>query len=188
MATIEPRDITLRDGRRVTLRTATVDDADAVFRNRFRIAESTRFILTSPQDLRSDTIANQRAFLAGNFDRDDAITLAPTSDGQIAGLCGVTRSPTHRHRNRHVASLGIALLPEWRGAGLGRALTEVLIAWARAHPQLERLTLEVVSRNTAGIRLYESLGFAYEGRMKRAVRYDDGDYDDELFYALDVRR
>ena len=51
------------------------------------------------------------------------------------------------------------------GRGNGRALLEALLGWADARG-LVRVALEVVETNTRAIRLYESLGFEHEGRLR----------------------
>lgn len=64
----------------------------------------------------------------------------------------------------HRAQFGIGLHREWRGRGLGRQLAEAVIRQARRDGRIARLDLEVRADNGPAIRLYESLGFAVEGR------------------------
>ena len=63
----------------------------------------------------------------------------------------------------------IAVHPEWRRRGLGRAATEALIAEARAR-ELEQISLEVRASNEAAIALYRTLGFYEAGRRKHFYR------------------
>ena len=49
--------------------------------------------------------------------------------------------------------------PAARGAGLGRAMTEFAMAYARDERGARRMELDVNEANTAALELYESLGF-----------------------------
>jgi RimJ/RimL family protein N-acetyltransferase len=74
------------------------------------------------------------------------------------------------------------MLPEARGAGLGRRLMEAGIEAAR-RLGMERIELEVFASNTRAIALYERVGFVREG-LKRRVRKIDGRYDDDVLMAV----
>ncbi|MFT4264495.1 MAG: ribosomal protein S18-alanine N-acetyltransferase [Nocardioides sp.] len=65
----------------------------------------------------------------------------------------------------------IAVLPAYRGAGLGRALLHATVDLARGDGA-ERLLLEVRETNHAGLALYRSEGFAEIDR--RVGYYRDG--------------
>jgi RimJ/RimL family protein N-acetyltransferase len=77
---------------------------------------------------------------------------------------------------------GMWVVPSARGRGLGRALAETAIAWARDRG-LERLTLTVSDAAAAAERLYEGLGFARTG-ASRPLESDPALEQHEL--ALDV--
>jgi len=74
----------------------------------------------------------------------------------------------------------IAVLPAYRGQGLGRALTEALLGEAR-RLALACLLLEVRVSNAAAVSLYRSLGFAEVGRRPRF--YEDPREDALLMRA-----
>lgn len=57
----------------------------------------------------------------------------------------------------------------WRRKGLGTALGAHMLAWGKAHGA-EKAYLQVVAHNTAGIRLYEKLGFLEQHRHRYARR------------------
>jgi hypothetical protein len=48
--------------------------------------------------------------------------------------------------------------------------------------------LQVRSSNTLAIKLYESLGFAEEGRKTKRLKYGPDDYQDDVYMALWVRK
>ena len=60
-----------------------------------------------------------------------------------------------------------------RGRGLGSEAVALLLRHAFADLDLHRVTLEVFSRNTAAITVYERCGFVREGVLREAVFLDD---------------
>ncbi|MEO5670496.1 MAG: GNAT family N-acetyltransferase [Ramlibacter sp.] len=85
-------------------------------------------------------------------------------------------------RRHHVRSLGIGIVAEWQGRGVGRALTERLLNWADNWAPVLRVELTVHADNDRAIALYRSMGFVEEGRH-RAYALKDGKYVDALFMA-----
>jgi ribosomal protein S18 acetylase RimI-like enzyme len=79
----------------------------------------------------------------------------------------------------------IAVAPRAQRQGVGRALTQALIASARA-ASVEVLTLDVRADNAAALHLYQSLGFTEYGRLKDFVAVGSRRYD-TVMYALDLR-
>ena len=68
-------------------------------------------------------------------------------------------SPAYGYLDDTTPELSIALLPEYRGRGVGTQLLERMIDEARQqHPALAALSLSV-SRDNPARRLYERLGF-----------------------------
>ena len=86
--------------------------------------------------------------------------LAVTPTNTVVGWCDIIRNPHEGFR--HVGRLGMGLLPEYRGRGLGRQLAVHAIRAAR-QMGIERIELEVFASNTAAIALYRALGFVTEG-------------------------
>lgn len=77
------------------------------------------------------------------------------------------------HVNDQTPELGMAVLPEYRGQGIGTSLLSCLIKWAEDH--YENISLSVASENPVR-RLYERQGFIAVGKhggsvtMKRKLR------------------
>ena len=71
-----------------------------------------------------------------------------------------------------------------RRRGVGRALLEAAVAWARAH-DIAKLELHVFPWNEPAIRLYESFGFEREGYRKGHYRRG-GDFVDAILMAYAI--
>lgn len=79
--------------------------------------------------------------------------------------------------------LNVAVAPEFRRRGIGRALMDDLLEYASRYA-VARVLLEVRASNVAAIALYESLGF--ETFNVRARYYSDG--EDALEMVLTIAR
>jgi len=67
-----------------------------------------------------------------------------------------------RHRR---AEIGYWLVPHARGRGIGRTAVSLLVDWAFATLELDRLEITTTPHNQAARALAESLGFTPEGVM-----------------------
>lgn len=82
------------------------------------------------------------------------------ADGKIVGYAGLW----HIINEGHITN--IAVLPEYRRLGVGRALLGALTGYAK-QKEMIGLTLEVRMSNEAAQRLYTSSGFKPEGFRKK---------------------
>jgi RimJ/RimL family protein N-acetyltransferase len=103
------------------------------------------------------------------------------SDGDVVGWCDVLCN-TKRTVYSHCGTLGIGLLPEFRGQGIGRQLMQTTLdaAWQFG---ITRIELTVREHNANAIALYKSFGFKIEGLQRNAVRID-GQYQNVYAMAL----
>ncbi len=72
-------------------------------------------------------------------------------------------------------TVGLYVDHAWRSAGVGQALMEHAIQWARDVETIQHITLHVYESNTVAVQLYEKLGFLHEKRHDRAY-YQNGQY------------
>ncbi len=90
----------------------------------------------------------------------------------------------HLRRSRHVARVEIFVAQPARGLGVGRALMDAVVDWARSNPEVQKLALNVFADNTRAIGLYERVGFEVEGRRVREYRLGDGTWRDDLMMSM----
>jgi RimJ/RimL family protein N-acetyltransferase len=157
-----PTTVTLRDGRKALIRRARPRDAEAVIAHVNAIGAEGIYLMTERLRL---TPKEERAV----FRRADGVVelfLVATVDDEIVGSANFSRG--RQSKNRHVADLGIALRKDVRGRGLGMAMMQVGIRWARS-VGIRKLSLGVFATNRPARRLYRKLGFAQEGRLRGEV-------------------
>jgi RimJ/RimL family protein N-acetyltransferase len=97
--------------------------------------------------------------------------------GSVVGTAGIQESGAPG-----VLSLGMAILPEARGTGGGRALLEAIVEHARCSGA-HKLELEVWPDNAPAIGLYASAGFEIEGYRRDHYRRRDGSLRSALLMA-----
>ena len=102
------------------------------------------------------------------------------NEEKIIGWCDITS--LGRPIFDHVGSLGIGVLADYRGQGIGEALIRAALQRAKIKG-LTRIELTVFENNKPAIALYKKLGFVEEGIHKNKSRID-GRYEDHIFMAL----
>jgi ribosomal protein S18 acetylase RimI-like enzyme len=89
------------------------------------------------------------------------------------GFCGCIQGVRGRRRTGAIQNL--AVVPDCRGLGLGRALLRACLCGFRADG-LDFVQLEVCARNAPAVRLYESAGFVVRRTLYREARAEYTEY------------
>jgi RimJ/RimL family protein N-acetyltransferase len=98
----------------------------------------------------------------------------------VVGWCDIVSGS--RPVFRHSGVLGMGVIREHRGRGIGTALLEATLRAAR-EKGLTRIELTVRTDNERARRLYEKFGFVLEGTLRRHMLFD-GEYKDSDQMAL----
>jgi [ribosomal protein S5]-alanine N-acetyltransferase len=131
----------------------------------------------------ADARARRRRWEQDGYVGTDSAALAVVlADGTIAGIASW-------NTNRRGASpgacyeIGLALLPEHRGRGLGTAAQRLLVDYLFKYTTAHRLEAFTDSENLAEQKALERIGFQREGVM-RGVLFQHGTWRDTVIYAL----
>jgi L-phenylalanine/L-methionine N-acetyltransferase len=104
------------------------------------------------------------------------LPLAAEMNGEVVGSAGL-HPVGPALRRRHALTLGISVLPQAQGQGVGSALMAAMCDYADNWVGALRLELTVYCDNAVAIHLYRKFGFEIEGTFKGyAMR--DGQYTD----------
>ena len=91
-----------------------------------------------------------------------------------------------RRKVAHIVHLiGMMVLPEARGRGIGRELLRSFIGSTSELADVELVTLSVTASNGPASALYEQAGFKRYGRLPRAIKLGD-DYLDKDLMVLEL--
>ena len=158
----------------IAIQEATVDLADSFRQTLDAVARERRYLLF----LEAPPLEATRRFVA-QVRANGGIQFFAVDAGRVVGWCDILRREPEGCR--HAGHLGMGLLPEYRGRGLGTRLLTAALAAAPARG-FTRIELEVFASNTTALALYRKTGFVEEGR-KRQARFLDGVYDDFVLMA-----
>ena len=129
--------------------------------------------------LEAPSLEESRGFVRRNIKKGYPQCVA-LIDGNVVGWCDIL--PIDRPTMAHGGVLGVGVLQDHRGKGIGTALIRTAIDMAKA-AGLTRIELTVREQNARAIALYDRLGFIREGLKHRAVRVD-GRYEDLICMAF----
>jgi ribosomal protein S18 acetylase RimI-like enzyme len=114
----------------------------------------------------------------------DKMTQYVALDGEkVVGWCDIV-SQKHPY-TKHVGKLGMGVLRNYRGQGIGTQLIQACLKHAKSRG-LEKVELSVYSFNKSAIRLYKRIGFRLEGIRKKARKYK-GTYEDILLMSKSLK-
>lgn len=155
----------------LTLRPARVGDAEVICLIYNQGIEDR--VATLETELR--TPAERREWMAARGPRHPVIVAE--SDSAVVGW-GSLNVFNPRPAYQHVADFSVYVERAWRGRGVGRRLLERLVELARGIGY-HKMVLSTFPTNTAGVRLYERLGFSRVG-VYREQGLLDGRWVDTL--------
>ncbi|HEY0373518.1 MAG TPA: GNAT family protein [Amnibacterium sp.] len=162
----------------VTLRARTEADLDVLFRLAADLATWEERNESAPAPL-------TRAAFDARLARTDVeeepgnVRFVVDVDGAAVGAASLLQpDPLARH-----AEVGIALLPEARGQGIGTLAISELVEFAFVRRNLRRLHLQAIASNVGALRVYEKAGFVIEGR-RREHAWVRGAYEDIVLMGL----
>lgn len=116
--------------------------------------------------------------------KGEQLYLKALVDGHLVGDCFAKPG---FGRNRGNVNLGIAVMKDWRGKGIGHVLLEELIERSEKKWHPHNIYLHVISANTRARKLYESLGFRIVATLPQWFEYKKK-YLDEFVLILDKKR
>lgn len=90
-----------------------------------------------------------------------------------------------RKRIAHNSEVAISVIKEYWGIGVGSAVMEELISFAKEHEVIKNISLSVKASNERAIKLYERFGFLQVGSHKDYFNIN-GEYDDEYIMDLHI--
>ncbi len=155
------------------MRPAQAGDVDALVEHYVAVAREGRWIASEPPF----DVERRRARMLDRVEDHATHVLVAEAEGEVVGMLTVTATPWG------FGEIGMSVAPSWRGRGVGTALLEGCVEWARER-RLHKLSLEVFPHNEAALALYRKFGFQEEGYLRQHYRRRNGERWDSVVMGL----
>jgi L-amino acid N-acyltransferase YncA len=162
-------------------------DAEAFWKIRLRaLQENPESFGASYEEILERGIAGTAQGLGRREGAPENVTFGAFDEkGQLVGLAGFRREEETKKRHKGVI-WGMYVPNELRKKGIGKALLEAAIEYAKSLPDLESINLAVVLTNKEARLLFISHGFQSYGTERNALKLHDRYFDQE-FMRLPLR-
>lgn len=177
------KEVVLRDGRKAVLRAPEWDDLNDFLALINELVDEHADILRSTHSTRGEEVEWLAERLAA-IEMGSVIALVAEVNGKVVASSDVAQRTPQNPEHSHVGVLGIVVLKNARGVGLGKVLMGSLLQLAK-QAGLKVIILDMFATNTAARRLYESVGFVEVGKIPKAI-HRDGKYIDLVRFAIEI--
>lgn len=181
---VEDIEFTLKDGRKALLRCPKEEDIQGTLEYLRISSGETEFIMRSPEECDQYTYEGEKVFFENVNADPDRVMLLCVVDGRVAGNCGLIFNS--KQKTRHRASVGIALISEFWGLGIGTQMFQEMIRLTEERGDVLQMELEFVEGNSRARGLYEKMGFRVAGIHPNAIRWKDGSLRNEYLMIREM--
>jgi len=167
----------LKNGCELIIRKAEKKDAQQLINYLATVRGETDNLLAGANDSLI-TVEQEEVFIEKFNSAKASIFLVGVIDGTI--VCAGSVSGKTRERVSHRGTVAMSVLKKYWGIGVGTALLNALVDFAKNTGTLEILDLGVRADNTRAINLYTKIGFKEIGRYPKFFKINGEYYDDIL--------
>lgn len=163
-----------KSGAPIYVRRVLPADAEAIVAFIKRTDGESTFMTREPGEY-AMALETERRFLAHVDGRPNALYLTAWDHGELVATIDFHGGT--RRRTAHAGEFGLVVRRSHWGRGIGGALLDALLAWARATEAVAKVKLRVRADNASAIALYEARGFVVEGRLRAEMVVDGAPMD-----------
>jgi RimJ/RimL family protein N-acetyltransferase len=179
---VELRKRRLTNNQLLLVREAVAEDAGAILQYIEAISGESDYLSFGRGEFKLSESEERRVLL--DYQRSDNNLYAlGLLDDEIVG--SLSFSAGSRPRIKHTGEFGMSVRKEYWGLGIGSALIDTLVDWARATRIIFKINLRVRTDNQRAIQLYERKGFVREGTISKEILLD-GKYYDHHWMGLEL--
>ena len=166
----------LANGKKLTVREAVSEDAQALIAQMKLVDSETNFLAREPAEF-CYTLEQEKELIETFLNDTNRLFLVGIIDDNVVANCSVGLID-NKIRHRHRAVLGIVVCKIYWHNGIGNILMQNCIDWCK-RKGFEQLELSVVTHNHNAVSMYKKFGFRICGTHRKAMKYSDGTYADE---------
>jgi len=178
-----PQTFVLKNGRESIIRATVEDDAAELHTMVSQTHTESDGLNYMPGEFDKDE-AWERNFIREQLAKPAGVMIVATVDGRIVASGGAGSLEYRRYA--HHAEVGLAILKEFWGQGLGRKMMDLLVDWGRRR-KLVKMYLKVFEGNDRAIGLYKSMGFKTEATLKDDFLRNDGTLGSTIIMSMYYR-
>jgi RimJ/RimL family protein N-acetyltransferase len=167
-------ELSIKDGRRATLRAPRWEDLDGLLRLVNSLVDEKAEINRDRRASRKEEIDWLSGVLA-RLEKDETFFLVAEVDGVVVATSDINQ---RRGYEKHVGVIGIAVEEGFRDLGVGTAMMRVMLEQAK-EIGVKVLTLSAFATNKRAIHVYEKVGFVQTGVIPKK-NFKEGVYIDEV--------
>lgn len=176
-----PRKVPVKDYV-LLIREAKPEDAEKMIEYVHIVSGESKNIGFGPGEF-NITPEQEREIVTRYLETDNMIFLLGFIGEELVAMANFSSS--QRPRLRHTGELGMSVKKKYWRHGIGQAMLQALIDWAKGTGIIRKMNLRVTTYNTAGIALYEKMGFKRVGVITRDMMID-GEFVDTILMGLEI--
>ncbi len=159
----------LKNNLKITLREASICDANALLIYMDKVNRESKNLMREPEEL-TMTLEDEEKFINNTMNSKNRCFIIALDGDLIISSSGFHGSSLRRVKHR--VALGISVLEDYQGLGIGTIVMKELVKKAIEQGKT-KMDLEVRIDNKSAIKLYENLGFIKEGIIKNGFYVDN---------------
>ena len=172
---VNPKEVTLKNGQTAVIKSPEEEDAEQLLNYLKTMSGETNNVLRYPEEV-TFTVEEEREHIRNTLANERDCDISVFIEGKLAGNSGIFCTDS-KQKVRHRVNLGIAILKEYWGIGIGDILMKFCVEQAKLNGY-EQIELGVITTNKVAISLYQKHGFEICGTIAHAQKLKDGTYQD----------
>jgi RimJ/RimL family protein N-acetyltransferase len=166
--------------KKLIIRKPLVDDAEKIINYLNQVGGESDNLLFGKNEFHLN-VEQEREYLKNVNNDGNSLFLVGLMDDEIISIAQLSSS--NRKRIAHNFDLGISVKQAFCHKGIGSAMVEELVNFAKTNHK--NINLSVKASNVNAINLYEKFGFKKVGCHKNYLCIN-GEYDDQILMDLDL--
>jgi RimJ/RimL family protein N-acetyltransferase len=176
------KEIQLRDGQKLILRKPNIDDAKGMVQYLNIVGGESDNLLFGKDEFHL-TVEKEIEHIENINNSTNTLMILGIIDNNIVSISQI--SSPNRIRIAHNSEFSISVKKEYWKNGIGSAVMEELISFAKKHKAIKNISLGVKASNYKAIMMYKKFGFEKIGVHKNFFNIK-GEYDDEILMDLSI--
>ena len=169
-----------KSGKEIKVRYSTVNDLQTITDFMNKVSKEKTFIRFQGEEIK---LEDEKKWLESTIERiknKEKIYLMAFDGSKLVGTSDIEMGSLSR---KHVGTFGIIIDNKYRGEGIGKALTSLVISEAKNNlSNLKIIILEVFANNYIAQDLYKKIGFIEYGRLPKGSKRKAKFIDEILMY------